>query len=232
MGRGDAVDLLIAVFLVQSHRAEDGRKHHTGRVNPDKVAMETDGAARLDTGNLRRADGVPGGRCVHHDGGGSESDVKVDAGGTGLNERRARYMVVVLLLGAAGYGHGGDERREGDEAERLVDLQVVGALIEPGLQLRIRLALRGGEPEVAERRCVRRLLLSGLLRLGLRLIRSLVLRRRTRGVLGNWSVGQSGPIERCGNRFGGRDGWKMRSRLRERQNWKGRETGTSNSGCS
>src|ERR1035438_8796548 len=50
--RGDAVDLLTAVDLVERHRAEDGRKHHAGRVNVDEVFVPFHAAARVLVGDL------------------------------------------------------------------------------------------------------------------------------------------------------------------------------------
>jgi hypothetical protein len=61
-------------------------------------------------------------------------------------------VAVVAVLGrrAGGADAGGGDRDDGDEAEPLVDLQHVGALVEEGLALGAAFGLRRGEAEVAE----------------------------------------------------------------------------------
>src|ERR1039457_6025287 len=119
--RGDAVNLLTAVDLIEGHGAEDGRKHHAGRVNVNEVFVPFHAAARVLVGDLGSADGVGGGPGVHSNGSGAEGDVDVARGG----------VAVVAVFGwrADSADAGGGDGNDGDEAEALVELEHVGAAV-------------------------------------------------------------------------------------------------------
>src|ERR1035441_5537737 len=104
VGRGDAVNLLTAVDLIEGHGAEDGRKHHSGRVNVDEVFVPFHAAARVLVGDFGSADGVGGGPGVHSNGGGAEGDVDVT--------RRSVAVVAMLRRRADGADAGGGERED------------------------------------------------------------------------------------------------------------------------
>lgn len=145
------MDFLALIFLIERHGAEDGGEHHAGRVNPDKVAMEADGAAGFYAGYFGSFDRVIRGGGVHGDGRGSKRDVQVYAGVARSGARSGGIGAVALLFCSAGGEEGGGHGRQGDDAESLVDLEVVRPLVEPLLQLRIGLSLLRGESEIAER---------------------------------------------------------------------------------
>src|ERR1019366_7981820 len=142
--RGDAVDLLTAVDLIEGHGAEDGRKHHAGRVNVNEVFVPFHAAARVLVGDFGSADGVGGGPGVHSDGGGAEGDMDVARGS----------VAVVAVLGrrADGADAGGGDRDNGDEAEALVELEHVGAAVHERLAGGAALGVRRRQSEVAKRR--------------------------------------------------------------------------------
>src|ERR1039458_9853602 len=121
VGRGDAVDLLAAVDLVKRHGAEDGRKHHAGRVNVNEVFVPLHAAARVFVGDLGRADGVGGGPGVHSDGGCAQGDMEIAVGGVAV--------VAAFRWRADGADAGGGDRDDGDEAEALVELEHVGGAV-------------------------------------------------------------------------------------------------------
>ncbi len=142
----DAVNFFAVGGLVEGHGTEDGGEDHAGRVDVDEVFVKLDAAfGWAFAGDARGFDGVVGGGSIHGDRKGAEGDVDVAASGVaaavarvGRGERRAD----------AGCG----ERREGDDAEGLVDFEVVSAAVEPGLGVGIRLGLIRREAEVGEGR--------------------------------------------------------------------------------
>src|ERR1035438_5887770 len=119
VSRGDAVNLMAAVDLVEGHGAEDRREDHSGGMDVDEVFVPLYSAARGLVGDFGSADGVVGGRCVHGDGGAAEGDVEIALG--------AAAVVAALGRGARGGDACGGDGNDGDEAEALVDLQHVRA---------------------------------------------------------------------------------------------------------
>src|ERR1035441_165959 len=144
VGRGDAVDLLTAVDLIERHGAEDGRKHHAGRVNVNEVFVPFHAAAGVLVGDFGSADSVGGGPGVHSDGGGAEGDMEIAVGGVAV--------VAAFRWRADGADAGGGDRDDGDEAEALVELEHVGAAVHDGLAGGATLGVCRRQPEVAKRR--------------------------------------------------------------------------------
>ena len=152
------MDLFAVLLLLEGHGAEDGREDHAGTVNEGQRLVEADGAVLGIVGNLGRADGEVGGGEIQGGGGAAERSVEVEVGVGGFGDG--------LAVAAFGLGHGpGDERgghgREGDEAETLMNLEHLSALVELGLELGVALGLLRGETEIGERGLLRRRRRSG-----------------------------------------------------------------------
>src|SRR5579859_2106038 len=157
VGGGDAMDLFAGLFLLECHGAEDRSGNHAWSVDKGERAMKTNGAATLGSGYLGREDGVIGGGAIEDGGGATESGMEVKVGLSGLLDGLPIPALGVCHgTGDDGGGHG-DGR---DQAQALMDLEHVCALVEYGLQLGIGFSLLWSEAKIAERR--RR---SGLLRL-------------------------------------------------------------------
>lgn len=143
MRRGDAMDLLAAVDLIECNGAEDRRQNHSGRMDVDEVLVPLDAAACVLVGDLGSADGVGGGKRIHGNCRSAQCNVEVAVGGV---------AEVAMFRRCAGSGNTGDgNRNDRDESEPLVDLQHVGAAVKESLASRIAFGVGGRQAKVAER---------------------------------------------------------------------------------
>jgi hypothetical protein len=120
------VDLLTVVFLLVSEDSQDGRENHARAMDPGERFVHADWATRGSAFGLGSAEGKVGSREIEVARDGAEHHVYGAVGVAGF-----------LAPGADRGDDASDQRSGGDEAELLMDLEHVGALIKQRLLLRI-----------------------------------------------------------------------------------------------
>src|SRR5262249_37388150 len=138
--RGEAVNVLAFVLLLVGEGPEDGRENHARSVDPGERFVKANGASSPRFRYARSANREVGG-----------GEIKVRGNGTQDHVYGAIRVAGIVAACSQRSNHGCHERCGGDQAELLVNLEHVRALVKQGLPLRLTPRLFGRESKIGKR---------------------------------------------------------------------------------